>query len=194
MEGGKNFIVDKITRNVTLPNSTNTDITWYQFKIPIRDVQGNNPNITKYGDIEDFNTISFIRTFMTGFNEPMTLRFAKLEFLRGEWRKYAYDMHTAGEVIPGDPNLGSFDISSVSIEENGARVPIPYVLPPDIQRETNIGSTTLQRLNEQSLSLRVCDLEDGDARAAFKNLGLDLRAYKNVYSCRIIRSCGCFKG
>jgi len=180
MEVGKNFIVDKITRNVSLPNSTNADITWYQFKIPIRDVQGANPNVTKYGDIEDFNTISFIRTFMTGFNEPMTLRFAKLEFLRGEWRKYAYDMHTAGEVIPGDPNLGSFDISSVSIEENGARTPIPYVLPPDIQRETNIGSTTLQRLNEQSLSLRVCDLEDGDARAAFKNLGLDLRAYKRI--------------
>jgi cell surface protein SprA len=180
MEVGRNFIVDKVTRNVSLPNSTNTDITWYQFKIPIREVQGSNPNITKYGDIEDFNTISFIRTFMTGFDSPMTLRFAKLEFLRGEWRKYVYDMNTSGEIIPGDPNSGAFDISSVSIEENGARTPIPYVLPPDIQREVNIGSTTLQRLNEQSLSLRVCDLEDGDARAAFKNLGLDLRAYKRI--------------
>jgi hypothetical protein len=180
MEVGKNFIVDKITRNVSLPNSTNADITWYQFKIPIRDVQGSNPNITKYGDIEGFNTISFIRTFMTGFNEPMTLRFAKLEFLRGEWRKYAYDMHSAGEVIPGDPNNGTFDISSVSIEETGNRTPVPYVLPPNIQQETNIGSTTLQRLNEQSLSLKVCNLEDGDARAAFKNLGLDLRSYKKI--------------
>ena len=49
-----------------------------------------------------------------------------------------------------------------------------------IQQEINIGSTTLQRLNEQSLSLKVCDLEDGDARAAFKNLGLDLRSYKKI--------------
>ncbi len=179
LDVGRNFIVDKITRNVALPNGSTTTVTWYQFKIPIRDIQ-TNPNITKYGDIEGFNTISFIRTYMTGFSEPMTLRFAKLEFLRGEWRKYAYDLHTAGEIIPGDPNSGTFDIAAVSIEENGNRTPVPYVIPPGIEQETNIGSTTLQRLNEQSLSLKVCDLEDGDARAAFKNLELDLRSYKKV--------------
>ncbi len=177
---GQNFIVDKITQNVALPNGTNSDITWYQFKIPIRDINSGNPNISKVGDIEGFNTISFIRMFMTGFEQPMTLRFGRLEFLRGEWRKYTYDLQTPNGVIPGDPDLGTFDISAVSIEENGDRTPINYVVPPGIQQETNIGSTVLQRLNEQSLSLKVCELEDGDARAAFKNLQLDLRAYKKV--------------
>ena len=117
---------------------------------------------------------------MTTFDEPMTLRFARLELLRGEWRKYNYDLRSVGDVIGTDPNNATFDISVVNIEENGKRTPINYVIPPGILREINIGSTTLQRLNEQSLSLKVCDLEDGDARGAFKNLELDLRLYEKI--------------
>jgi len=180
MNVGQNFIVDKVTRTVNLPNGTSDQITWYQFKVPIREVTGSNPNITRVGSIEGFNTISFIRMFMSGFEEPMTLRFARLELLRGEWRKYAYDMRTSGDVIGTDPNNATFDISVVNIEENGKRTPTNYTIPPGIIQERNIGSTVLQRLNEQSLSLRVCDLEDGDARGAFKNLDLDLRLYNTI--------------
>ncbi|MFM9057137.1 MAG: cell surface protein SprA, partial [Bacteroidota bacterium] len=180
MEVGQNFIVDKVTRTVNLPNGTNDQITWYQFKIPIREVAGTNPNITRIGDIQGFNTISFIRMFMGGFEEPMTLRFARLELLRGEWRKYAYDLRSTGDVIGTDPNNSTFDIAVVNIEENGKRTPINYVIPPGINQEVNIGSTVLQRLNEQSLALKVCNLEDGDARAAFKNIDLDLRLYNTI--------------
>lgn len=180
MNVGQNFIVDKVTRTVNLPNGTSNQITWYQFKIPIREIAGTNPNITRIGDIEGFNTISFIRMFMTGFEEPMTLRFARLELLRGEWRKYAYDLRSTGDVIGTDPNNATFDIAVVNIEENGKRTPTNYVIPPGITQEVNIGSTVLQRLNEQSLALKVCDLEDGDARGAFKNLDLDLRLYNTI--------------
>ena len=180
MEVGQNFIVDKVTRTVNLPNGNSDQVTWYQFKIPIREVNGTNPNITRIGDIEGFNTISFIRMFMAGFEQPMTLRFARLELLRGEWRKYSYDLRSSGDVIGVDPNNATFDITAVNIEENGRRTPINYVIPPGITQETNIGSTVLQRLNEQSLALKVCDLEDGDARGAFKNLELDLRLYNTI--------------
>jgi cell surface protein SprA len=180
MNVGQNFIVDKVTRTVNLPNGNSDQITWYQFKVPIREINGTNPNITRVGDIEGFNTISFIRMFMTGFEQPMTLRFARLELLRGEWRKYNYDLRSTGDVIGTDPNNATFDISVVNIEENGKRTPVNYVIPPGILQEVNIGSTVLQRLNEQSLALKVCDLEDGDARGAFKNLELDLRLYEKI--------------
>ncbi len=180
MNVGQNFIVDKVTRTVNLPNGNSDQVTWYQFKIPIREINGTNPNITRIGDIEGFNTISFIRMFMTGFEQPMTLRFARLELLRGEWRKYNYDLRATGDVIGTDPNNATFDIAVVNIEENGKRTPINYVIPPGILQEVNIGSTVLQRLNEQSLALKVCDLEDGDARGAFKNLELDLRLYEKI--------------
>jgi cell surface protein SprA len=118
--------------------------------------------------------------FMSGFENPTVLRFARLELLRGEWRKYAYDLFTPGECLGCANSNATFDVTAVSLEENGNRTPINYVVPPGIARETNIGSTVLQQLNEQSLSTRVCDLEDGDARAAFKGLDLDLRNYKKL--------------
>lgn len=178
MNVGSNYIVDKITRSVALPNGDIKDITWYQFKIPVREI--NNTSSFRRGDIEGFNSLSFIRMYMTGFSQPMTLRFARLEFLRGEWRKYNYTLYQPGECLNCATSNATFDIAQVSIEENGSRTPIPYVVPPGIDRQVNIGSTTLQRLNEASLSLKVCDLEDGDARAAFKNLTMDLRSYRKL--------------
>ena len=178
MNVGANYIVDKVTRSVALPNGDVKDITWYQFKIPIREI--NNSSSFRRGELEGYNSLSFIRMYMTGFNEPMTLRFARLEFLRGEWRKYNYALYQPGECLNCATSNATFDLAQVNIEENGSKTPVPYVVPPGIDRQVNIGSTTLQRLNEASISLKVCDLEDGDARSAFKNLTLDLRSYTKL--------------
>jgi cell surface protein SprA len=87
------------------------------------------------------------------------LRFARLEFVRGEWRKYTQSLETPGEVIGGDPDQTTFDVAAVNIEENGNRTPINYVLPPGINQETDVASANLRSLNEQSLQLhhlRTC--------------------------------------
>jgi len=178
MQIGTNYIVDKIIAPVSLKNGTNELMTWYQFKIPIKEIDGSRAK--KIGEIEGYNNISFIRMFMTGFDAPMVLRFGKLEFLRGEWRKYSYTLFNPAECLGCGSANTTFDITTVSLEENGRRTPINYVLPPGINREINTNSTTLQQLNEQSLALKVCELEDGDARGAFKTLSLDIRSYKTL--------------
>jgi cell surface protein SprA len=170
---GTNNIVDRISREEKLPDGTTTQINWYQVKIPVREP------LNVIGGIEGFNSIGFIRMYMTGFENPTVLRFARLEFLRGEWRKYQYDL-ASFENIGGDPDNVGFDVTAVSIEENGNRVPINYVLPPGINQELNIGSTTTQRLNEQSLSFKITGLQDGNAKGAFKTLNFDLRSYKRL--------------
>jgi cell surface protein SprA len=108
------------------------------------------------------------------------LRFARLELVRGEWRKY--DNTLAGnqeQEINDDPET-AFSIAAVNIEENGNREPIPYAVPPGIIREQDVASANLRNLNEQSLSLSVCNLKDGDARATYKNVKYDLRQYKRL--------------
>ncbi|MDR0835281.1 MAG: cell surface protein SprA, partial [Tannerella sp.] len=61
---GTNYIVDKKTARVTLPNGVRNEIVnWYQFKIPIREYE------KVVGSISDFSSIRFMRTFMTGFEE-----------------------------------------------------------------------------------------------------------------------------
>ena len=110
----------------------------------------------------------------------VVLRFARLDFVRGEWRKYTQGLETPGEIIGGDPDQTTFDVAAVNIEENGNRTPVNYVLPPGINQETDIASANLRSLNEQSLELNTCGLGDGDARAAFRNVNFDIRSYKKL--------------
>jgi cell surface protein SprA len=56
----------------------------------------------------------------------------------------------------------TLDVQAVNIEENGNRTPIPYVVPPGINRQRNYNNLqTDTKLNEQSLSLNVANLRDG---------------------------------
>ena len=173
---GENYITDVYTANdIPLENGKRGSVKWYQFKIPVQ-----SPDLV-VGNIQDFKSIRFIRMFLKDFDEEVVLRFATLELVRGEWRKYYSNLLTPGEYIP-DPNQSStdFDISTVSIEENGSRSPVPYVLPPDIEREINVGTTNYQRMNEQAMVLKVCNLLDGDARGTYKTTDFDFRQYKKL--------------
>ena len=71
-------------------------------------------------------------------------------------------------------------MAAVNLEENEGKEPVGYVLPPGILREQDNGSINLRQLNEQSLSLEICGLKDGEARAAFKNVTFDVRMYKKL--------------
>ncbi|NQX93202.1 MAG: cell surface protein SprA, partial [Flavobacteriales bacterium] len=170
---GSNCITDSFEQTVNTPNGDRT-VRWYQFKVPIREYQ------RRVGSISDFRSIRFIRMFMTGFQEEVTLRFARLELIRGEWRQYLGSLAGAQEIEPDDPDPTTFNIGAVNIEENGNREPIPYVTPPGIQREIDVATANQRQLNEQSLSLIVCNLEDGDARGAYRNVNFDMRMYEKL--------------
>ena len=174
LEKGKNFIVDKVVRG-NIPKN-NVDAVWYQFRIPIRQPE------KVVGGIQDFRSIRFIRMFFKDFEEPVVCRFATLDLVRGDWRRYLSDLRENQEIVIEEPNdETSFNISTVNYEENGApENGVPYVLPPGITQEQLQGATQLTNINEQSLLLGVCNLKDGDARSAFKNVSLDMRTYKNL--------------
>ena len=67
-----------------------------------------------------------MRIFMKGWRQPVTLRFARLELIRGEWRKFEESLAGPQEVEPDDPSDTQFAISAVNIEENGYRQPVNY--------------------------------------------------------------------
>jgi cell surface protein SprA len=171
MNVGSNFIVDKRVANVRLANGTREDIAWYQFKIPIREYS------RKIGSINDFSSIRFMRTFLTGFSETTILRFGKFSLVRGEWRPYQQALYKSGAI----PSVtGSLSVSTINIEENGNREPIRYVLPPGVTRITDPSQPQLRQQNEQSLSLKVSGLAPQDARAVYKTTSYDLRRYKKI--------------
>ena len=170
---GQNFITDKVVTTVTdTPNGIPTQARWYQFKIPV-----SQPTNT-IGSISDFRSIRFMRMFMTGFSSPITVRFGALDLVRGEWRRYENSFQ-ATDTDPTDDNT-DFDVLSVNIQENSQRVPIHYVTPPGVILEELQNGQQVIRQNEQSLSLRACELEVGDSRAVFKNVDVDMRQYNKL--------------
>ena len=175
MKVGSNFIVDEIEVDPTLADGSKSKVKWYQFKVPITDYQ------KVVGQIQDFKSIRFMRMFLKGFDEPVIMRFAKLDLVRAEWRKYNISFMEGGERITApEATDGSFEISSVSIEENSGKEPVNYVLPPGFDRVTDPQNPQLRQLNEQSMVLKVQNLEDGDARAAYRNVNLDIRQYRRL--------------
>ena len=176
---GRNYIVDSKVTTVTLANNTTQSTTWYQFRIPIT-VPENPDDIIN--DMTGFTSIRFMRMLLTKFKIPVVLRFGELQLVRGDWRRYTKtlddNIEPPQELSPEENQ--KFETGVVNIEENEDRQPIPYVLPPGIKRERLQGTTTIQQQNEQSLSLKVTDLQPGDTRAVFKNTTFDLRMFKKL--------------
>ena len=173
---GENHIVDiQEARNVQLANGETTTCRWYQFRIPIREPD------QKVGNINGYQSIRFMRMFLNQFEEPVILRFATLDLVYSTWRKYTEDLLQPGDYVTGTSANTSFGISTVNIEENGSRQPVPYVLPPGIEREEWYSSgNSYTQLNEQAISLDVDGLSSGDARAIYRSTSYDLRRYGHM--------------
>ncbi|RIV42994.1 cell surface protein SprA [Flagellimonas pelagia] len=157
----------------TLPNGTQLNRRWIQYKIPLSDFTD------AVGGIADFRSISFMRMYLTGFTNDVVLRFATLDLVRGDWRTYTSSLQPDVDNDPTDDGTVT-DVNTVNIEENYGRQPIPYVLPPGVVREQLNNNNTIIRQNEQSLSFVVENLESQDARGVFKSVNIDVRQYERL--------------
>lgn len=177
MQIGENYIEDIMeNQNVRLDNGNTVSVKWYQFKVPIR-----YPDQV-IGNLSDFSSIRFMRIFLKGFNQDIICRFGSLELVRGDWRQYSKDLKQSGDYpigITGDNT--NFTVSTLSLEENYQRDPIPYRMPGGLAREEQYSPTnTIKELNEQCITMRVTNLIDGDARGIYKNTNFDFRRFKTL--------------
>lgn len=166
---GSQNIVDQV-------NVPNSDAVWYLFRIPVAVP-------TRVVGEPTLRDIRFYRMYLTDWQEPVVLRMAKFQMVGSQWRKWDQPLNEPGLNEIPDPSVSDFDVSVVSIEENGEVVEgkSPYVIPPGLNRDQDNTTTIQRRNNEQSIRICVDDLQDQDARAVFKNLndqgGLDLVNY-----------------
>ncbi len=167
LDVGKPYIVDKVTSN----NGAGEEINWYLFRIPVREFT------RKVGNINGFKSIRFVRMYMTDWEQPVVLRFAQLQMVATQYRKYTGDLNARGLQEVPEPYDAQFKIATVSVEENSAPATNTggkgrnlYAVPPGWQRDVDYTAPNQRPLNEQSMSLCVTNLRDGDSRAAFKNV------------------------
>ena len=156
-------------RQVTLPNGQTETVTWYQFRIPIAE----GPSRTAVGGISDIRSVRFARLFLEDFTQPTVLRFATLDLVRSDWRRYTLSLDGEGS---NDDDNTEFSVGVVGLQQNDGN----YVLPPGVVLEQLNNNNNIIRQNEQSLQLEVCDLEPEDSRGVFKNINVDMRQYQKL--------------
>jgi cell surface protein SprA len=165
---GTSYITDSINFRPTGGVSQ----TWYQMTIPLAEYYQN------VGNTPDFRSIQFIRMYMYGWSDSVVLRFAQLQLVRNSWRSFSYIIDTTGNMTLLPNSNTSFNVTAVNIEQNSSRQPIPYVSPPGVLRQQELSSNNVNLLlNEQAMSLQICNLVQGDVRGVYKTTNLDLRRY-----------------
>ena len=166
--------------NVQLANGGTTNSRWLQFKIPIFPEYYEGTSFSSYfnriNGISDLKSIRFIRMVLNGFQSQTTLRFATLDLIKTDWKRYTRNLNTEN-IFNAETN---FEIGSVNILDNENRKPVNYVLPPGVEREELYSNNSIIRQNEQSLTLKVQNLKPKDLRAVYKNIDVDLRHYKRI--------------
>ena len=159
-----------ITDTIVTGSGSQREI-WYRFKIPLSEWD------YRVGSIQDFRSIQFIRTYVEGWNARTTLRFASLDLVRNQWRRFNGNEMCEGDIVS---NNSIFEIDDVNIEENSSRTPFNYVIPKGIEREQVFSTTANVLQNESSISMKVTDLGDGCRQAIYKLLNLDMRNFERL--------------
>ena len=170
---GKEYIVDRIqTKGTNSPEQ----VTWYLFRIPVRQFEN------KFGNIDGFKSIKYARMILTGYSEPVVLRFANFRMVGSRWRRYADNLRDGGLIPDPEPGADNFTVNVVNLEENAAGddQKSPYVIPPGVVRDRDNTSSVPRQLNEQSVQVCIEELQDGDARSIYKNASVDLFNYGRV--------------
>lgn len=179
-EWASHFIASRVESKPALKDSKYEPktIRWYQFRIPI----------DKYnraeGPISNFQSIRYIRMYMTGFKNETFLRFGALNLVRTDWRVYSQNKNLFEGVENGGVNSneghGKISVSAVNIENDANKTPVNYILPPGISRVIDPSQTQIRQENEQSMLLSIDSLGSKQARAVYKNTSIDTRTYKRL--------------
>ena len=171
------FIVDSKRVSVNFENGQQGENNWYLFRVPVSDY-----DLDQGAASEDVLTSArFMRLIVKGFESQATLRFATMDMVRSDWRRYAKNIYPNIDLPEGEEqqDVENLSIGNVNVEENSTATP-PYVVPPGIEREQYQTNAGLQSQNEASMVLSLDKLEAQDARGVFKNTNLDLRRYKRI--------------
>ncbi len=156
------FIVDKV-------DGGSQERTWRLIRIPLNDF------VRKVGNITDFQNISYMRVWMSGYKKPFTLRFATFEFIGSQWREEK-------NIAESRSSNADFKVATINIEENASRRPIPYRQPEGSIRAVTRSSQIQTLQNEQSLVLQTEGLQSQEINLVKRVYpgGLNFLNYSNI--------------
>jgi cell surface protein SprA len=135
---------------------------WYQFRIPLKDFKA------EIGS-PSFSNVDMIRLWVAGVSEPIHIRLTEFNLSGNQWQKVVSSTNTEDSTLT---------LSVANYEDNYPT----YYLPPGVSQERDRSNPNEEVFrNEQSLSLIIKDLKDGEERQVVKYLrALDVFNYKEM--------------
>lgn len=163
-----NFVVGEI-------QSQGQGTGWFLIRIPVTQYT------RRVGDVQDFGNIEKMRMWISGVENPVTVRMAKVDIVGSQWRKtdrVAQERERATDSLTTDTR---FRVAGVNTEEDAGR----YSEPPGTVLPQTIAATGAApvRTREQSLALEIENLNPGRQRAIFRAYNdrpLNLLKYSNL--------------
>lgn len=135
---------------------------WFQYRVPLSE-------FTKNINGANLNHIEYARVWITGMEHPVTIQIVDFNLVGNQWYK-------------PNKNDVTYNVGVVSIEENSQIYMSP--VQGDILRQTVRNTSGVDtKSNEQSLSIDVINLTNGQAKIAIKDYlsqSLDLFNYKQL--------------
>jgi cell surface protein SprA len=149
--------------NPFIVSNLNPDFKWYLFRVPLKDY------VTTMGT-PLFTDVSGIRLLIQGVDSLVHFRITEFNLVGNQWQKNMSRTDALTDTV--------LSVSVVSLEENS-----DYSSPPGVfqERDRTRPDENILR-NEQSLSLKLSNLEEGEKREAVKYLykPLDVFNYKQM--------------
>lgn len=141
---------------------------WVKLRIPL-----DRPD-SEVGERVSLQDVRTLRLSLTGFAREAQLRLAQFRLVSTSWAEYQSSIEAT------DRRGAMVRVSRLSMEEDGQREPIPYLSPPEVERDEVAMDWALRSEDEQALSLTVEELEPGQPVALYQEFSLDLRHYREL--------------
>jgi len=156
-----------------------TEKGWRQFRIPLKEY------VRKVGDPDTtFQSIYFVRIWFSNLSEQKKdLFIATFDFVGNEWEEEGIAASDTSQFVKND---SLFSITVYNTEENAMAIPggpEPYEPPPGVSGV--VDRITRARSKEQSMVLRIVDLQPGSFVQARKTLFGDIMSLVNYKRLRM---------
>lgn len=141
---------------------------WVKLRIPLH---APSEQIGQRVSLQDVRTL---RLSLTRFSKEAQLRLAQFRIVSTSWSKFQ------SSIEPSDMRSAEMQMSTLSLEEDSQRAPIPYLSPPEVDRDEVASDWAVRAEDEQALAMKIAYLAPGQPVAIYKEQSLDLRHYQQL--------------
>ncbi len=153
-------------RFIVAEKQLSTRERWVKIRIPLHD-----PDET-IGNAVSLQNAQSLRLCLTHFSHEAQLRLAQFRIVSTPWTPFT------STIEPTDLRTAQAEVLQLSLEEDADRKPIPYVSPPNVEREITSYQWAMRAEDEQAIALKVDYLAPHQPIAIYQDFTLDLRHYE----------------